>query len=110
MQVYDLCHFISNSHSKTYIILTKIQRIEWNNRFVLMIVNSFLCVVCVHLGSWILGFLKSFFAHLAVVSQQFMLFLYRLSRCTLSSGPTSFPIGGTTILLFSGAHDFPLLV
>lgn len=30
--VYDLCHFIGNSHSKTYIILTKIQRIEWNNR------------------------------------------------------------------------------
>ncbi|KAH0868101.1 hypothetical protein HID58_075123 [Brassica napus] len=38
--VYDLCHFISNSHSKTYIILTKIQRIEWNNRifgFLLML-------------------------------------------------------------------------
>ncbi|CDY49551.1 BnaC05g25190D [Brassica napus] len=38
--VYDLCHFISNSHSKTYIILTKIQRIEWNNRFVPLYIGS----------------------------------------------------------------------
>lgn len=33
-QAYDLTQLISNFYSKTYPGLTKIQRVEWNNRLV----------------------------------------------------------------------------
>jgi hypothetical protein len=50
--VYDLCHFISNSHSKTYIILTKIQRIEWNNRGISTVHAIFISAMSLYFVFW----------------------------------------------------------
>ncbi|XP_010518987.1 PREDICTED: transmembrane protein 56-B-like [Tarenaya hassleriana] len=50
--VFDLFHFISNSHSKTYIILTKIQRIEWNNRGISTVHAIFISVAAVYFVFW----------------------------------------------------------
>ncbi|KAM3284513.1 TLC domain-containing protein 4-B [Capsicum chacoense] len=50
--VYDVCQLISSFYFRTYTTLTKIQRIEWNNRGMSTVHAIFISVVSMYFAFW----------------------------------------------------------
>ncbi|XP_060194212.1 uncharacterized protein LOC132623473 isoform X2 [Lycium barbarum] len=50
--VYDLCQLISSFYFRTYTTLTKIQRIEWNNRGMSTVHAIFISAVSTYFAFW----------------------------------------------------------
>ncbi|CAN4081893.1 unnamed protein product [Withania somnifera] len=50
--VYDVCQLISSFYFRTYTTLTKIQRIEWNNRGMSTVHAIFISVISMYFAFW----------------------------------------------------------
>lgn len=100
LQAYDLTQLISTFYFKSYNGLTKVQRIEWNNRWVSISFSS----TCFpfQIVDYIFINLKSIFA---AVSPPFMPSLSQLHHCILCSGQISFlTISLLALLRFEALH------
>lgn len=85
LQVYDLTQLLSNFYIKNYATLTKIQQIEWNNRWVSVPSCHFCNKYIVY--PWFINIdLLIQCSILAEVSPLFMPFSSQLRPCTLCSG------------------------